>query len=467
MKKRIGIFILGIVSILSLCILIFSVVYPQVFEQFVGRVQMIHFHDLVHGHKVRFLLDVADEPSTDDILDQLLSAATIGNQIIVLVLLFLIPMIVMIVLLAIRKDKKGTLWNYIQKFMSYSLGFFGLFCCMFYGKNLVAFILLMIGMGALALVTLLDMILNKKTDIISLFFETTGLVAALFLSISERDYLSSFMITWAFCSIVFIYMIIKMNVKNESFASPYLPFGILKRRRLWFKYLYLTLSFSVAFILTIDHAGYFFLSLLLIILLNFILSFGYSYFIDLKAFRKYQKNLDIDSLEKEVLKFQNLPNVHPDTLCHYRLLFMQYVLVHDKTKFFEYYKMCNVPQSKKTLYFRYRCMMLRYGMTQEEFEHAHETLKKEFYNKQSIVKKIDKFYQFWSPYYGTNPKNISLGKLYKTNRKNAEHQNAISLFLLIHYYKNENQLDKVAELKTTFLKKYSMMTEFTKDLESL
>ena len=93
-------------------------------------------------------------------------------------------------------------------------------------------------------------------------------------------------------------------------------------------------------------------------------------------------------------------------------------------------------------------------------------LKKEFYNNKRALKSFDKFYNFWSPYYGINP-TVDISKTYRVDRKNNAYSNAISLFLLIHYYNNQKNTSKVRELKYEFLKKYSNLTEFVNDLNEL
>ncbi|MDE7161621.1 MAG: hypothetical protein K2N65_02545, partial [Anaeroplasmataceae bacterium] len=185
----------------------------------------------------------------------------------------------------------------------------------------------------------------------------------------------------------------------------------------------------------------------------------------IRPMRKYWKTLDIVQFEKDILKIQSRPNLHPDTILYYNILFMQCVLVHSKEKFFEYYKKCSSPQTKG-LQPLYRGLILRYGMTKEEFDHSFEILNKEFYNKKSVLKRVNKFYQFWQPYYGMNSNYIN-EKLYRIDRKKNQYQNAISLFVLIYYYKNNGQLDKAAELKTEFVKKYSVFEECIRDLETI
>lgn len=464
MKKRVGFIFLGIITIVSVCLLFFTFLKPQCFEQSIELAEQTAV--LEEGNQVRFLLDVQEEPTPDEVFEQILSGASISNQIVMLILLFFIPMVIMVTLFILRKDKKGTVWNYVQKFFFYCLAFFGMFCMMFYAKNRIAMILLMVGVGAVTIITVIDMILHKKTEIVTLFFETIC-IAECILFIVKKNYFI-FSVVWGFHLILFIWMIIKMNIKSERLTSPYLPFGILRRREIWFRYLYMSSTFSVAMVFLLDdYIGYFYLAILGIILLFVAYLYFKALFLNIRPVLKYYKTIDIDTLEKEIMKIKELPDLHPDTICYYNLLFMRFVLAHDKTKFFEYYRMCDVKPKNKTLYSLYRGLILRYGMTKEEFDHSYEILKKENFNRRRVVKRYDKFYQFWLPYYGTNPRNISLEKTYKTNRKKREYQNAISLFILIYYYKNENQMDKVEELRTLFLNKYSMLKEFVNDLEKL
>lgn len=468
MKKRVGLIFLSIVTLVSVCLLFLTFFNPQCFEQSTEWVeQTISLEEYTEsGTQIRFLLEVEENPTSDEIIDQFLSSASISNQIIMLVLVFFLPMVIMLTLFIVRKDKKGTIWNYVQKFLFYCLAFFGMFCMTFYAKNLIAMILLMVVVGAVTIITVIDMILHKKTEIVTLFFETICMAECILLIVQKNYFI--FVVVWGFYLILFIWMIIKMNIKSERLTSPYLPFGILRRREIWFRYLYMSSTFSVAMVFLLDdYIGYFYLAILGILILFIAYLYFKALFLNIRPILKYQKTLDIDMLEKEITKIKELPDLHPNTICYYNILFMRYVLAHDKTKFFEYYKMCDVKPENKILYPLYRGLILRYGMTKEEFEHSYEVLKRENFNRSRLIKRYDKFYQFWLPYYGTNPRNITLEKTYKTNHKKREYPNAISLFILIYYYKNENQMDKVEELKTLFLNKYSMLQELVKDLEKL
>ncbi|MDE6660881.1 MAG: hypothetical protein K2J93_03530, partial [Anaeroplasmataceae bacterium] len=168
---------------------------------------------------------------------------------------------------------------------------------------------------------------------------------------------------------------------------------------------------------------FFFVSFVIIMIgyfIGMILRFKYFF---LKPFRTFYKDLDLEALEQSVHKRQALPDVHPETINLYNILMIRHCISHSKDKGREYFKKIYLPKTKGYV-FQYRGLLLRYGLTKEEFDNAYEVLKKEFYNNKTALKNLDKFYKFWSPYYGTNP-TVDISKIYKFNRKNNAYQNAI------------------------------------------
>lgn len=461
MKKKLKYVILISITILCLgmCIVLF---HPQAGTE--KLTQMNESFAYVNGpYKMKYGIDTEEE--WPEPIDKIIDAGTLASQIILSTLLFVIPMIVIILLFAFRKDKKGTGWLYAQKILSYTISFFSLFSLMFFKQSEIALILLFVSFGILTLLTILEMAFRKSRDFVLLFFETIAWVETIYFLITSETFLNIELGLWTFNSIIFIWIIVRMCVINKKESSQYLPFSVTSMWELWIRYLYLTVFFSIAFIFTIGNTGYFLLSIFLVFIGFILLQYLKGIFWTARPLRKYWKTLNIIQFEEDILNIQKRPNLHPDTILYYNILFMSCVILHDKEKFYEYFKKCEEPKTKG-LKAAYRGLILRYGMSREEFENAFEILKKEFYNNRRIVKRFDKFYQYWLPYYGTNSNYANI-KLYKTNRKHKEYQNAISLFILVYYYKNFGQIDKAQELKSQFLKKYSVLTECVKDLEAV
>lgn len=382
---------------------------------------------------------------------------------------YLIPMIIMFILFLRRKEKKGLQVLYLQKFLSYSLSFFGFLFFVIIDENLSAAIVLLSLFGLLTLTTFIQTVTKKCRDFGRLILETICWVMSIHNLVSNKVF-GVFGALWIFNLIDFIFIILKMrklSLADPTLPKKCLPVGILYELENWIIYFYFAFTLIGAYFWSnaLGNLGY--------IILIFICSLSFYYigmllrhkFFFLKPFRKFHKDLDLEDLEKKIQKRQSLLNLHPETINFYNILLAQYSLAHNQEKTKEYIKKCYLPKTQGYV-LSYRGMMMRYGQTKDEFEHAYETLKREYYNNKMVLRSFEKFYQFWSPYYGTNRvENIS--KIYNYQRKNNSFSNAISLFVLIYYYKNENNMSKVEELKNEFLEKYRVLTEFVNDLNNL
>lgn len=402
------------------------------------------------------------------IVDNLTNAVLIALGTLLIFFFYIVPMIIMLILFFHNKNKTGKKLLYIEKFLSYTLAFFGFISLLFLENSLAAAIVLSCGLGILTALTVTEILKRITRDFSKLLIETICWVTMI-CSWATMDISGSFVCLWLFNTALFVLLLFRIRKKNREMmpATFTLPVGMLYDFESWITYLYCTITITLAFVLSdlYGNFGHFILGIVLIVILYY---FGMAYknaFLFLGPIRRYKKHLDFDKLEQEVHQYQSLPRIHPETINYYTILLTQFSLLHSQDKCKEYFSKCHYPKHKPYI-FTYRGLILRYGMTKAEFDHSYDVLKKEYYNKKRILKAIDKFYQFWLPYYGVNP-TTQISKIYNYQRKNDRLSNAISLFVLIYYYKNEGNQAKVEELKKLFLKEYSMLEEFVKDLEKL
>ncbi|MCM1131691.1 MAG: hypothetical protein NC310_06540 [Roseburia sp.] len=381
-------------------------------------------------------------------------------------LFYFVPMLVMLILFICRKEKKGLKLFYLHKFLSYTLSFFGLF--LLSKVDLTPAIVLLCGYGILTLIALYQNIVNNCRDFNSLIAETVCWAMNIYYFI-VHDIESIYINIWIFGLLDFIFALLRIRktAKMDPTLKNSLPVGILYSLEGWLIYLYFSITLSTFFIISeaLNHFEIFVVAALCIFLIYIVGMILRQGFFFLKPFREFYKDLNLDALENKIQKRQTLPHLHPETINFYNILLAQQCLAHDMEKTKKYIKKAYLPKTNRYI-LSYRGMNMRYGQSKEEFEHGYEVLKREYYNNKAMLKSFDKFYKFWLPYYGTNP-NQNIEKVYKYHRKNNEFSNAISLFVLIHYYKNENDISKVEELKKEFISKYGVLTEFVKDLNKL
>ncbi|MDE7385411.1 MAG: hypothetical protein K2M84_06600 [Anaeroplasmataceae bacterium] len=360
-------------------------------------------------------------------------------------LFYVIPMIAMVVLFCLRKTKKGYILLYLQKIISYSLFFFGLFGLIFYPENLAMLIVLFCIFGILTILNVIEIVTKNTRSFGRLEFVTMCWVVAIY-NLAIGVLFGAFIGLWIFNLGIFISIIFRISNKNKQAnldKEKYLPFGVLYNVERWITYFYFSSTMAISYVLTLVYNafGYFFLALFLILVFYYIGAILKNVLLFMKPIRVYVKDVDINKLETSIQKLQALPEIHPETINYYNLILAQFFLAHSKEKCREYLKKCYYPKTKSCI-ISYRGISLRYGMTKEEFDHSFEVLKKEFYNNKRAIKSFKKFYEFWLPYYGVNP-TVDVKKPYNYHRKKHTYNNAVSLFVLIYYYKNEGNLAKV------------------------
>lgn len=383
-------------------------------------------------------------------------------------LFYVVPMLVMLILFIRRKNKSNLRVLYLQKFLFYTFSFFSLFFLLAFPKDLTPAIVLLCGFGVLTLITLLQNILRNCKNFNSLIAETMCWAMNIYYLVKDLE--TVYINIWIFGFIDFIFILFKIRktVKMDPALQNHLPVGILYSLENWIIYLYFNITSCTTFITSEalgDRFEIFFVPLPFIFIFYFVGMILRYRFLFLKLFREFYKDLDLEALEKKIQKRQELPNLHPETINFYNILLAQHCLAHNMEKTRLYVKKTYLPKTKGYV-LSYRGMNMRYGQTKEELEYGYEVLKREYYNNKLALKSFDKFYKFWLPYYGTNPSQ-DIKKVYNYHRKNNEFSNAISLFVLIYYYKNENDVSKVEELKKEFISKYGNLTEFVNGLNAL
>ncbi|MDE6047674.1 MAG: hypothetical protein K2F56_03500, partial [Anaeroplasmataceae bacterium] len=340
-------------------------------------------------------------------------------------LFYVIPMIAMIVLFCLRKTKKGYILLYLQKIISYSLFFFGLFGLLFYPENLAMLIVLLCIFGILTILNVIEIVIKNTRSFGRLEFVTMCWVITI-CCLARGVLFGAFIGLWIFNLGIFISIIFRISNKNKQAnldKEKYLPFGVLYNVERWITYFYFSSTMAISYVLTLVYNafGYFFLALFLILVFYYIGAILKNVLLFMKPIRIYAKDVDINKLETSIQKLQALPEIHPETINYYNLILAQFFLAHSKEKCREYLKKCYYPKTKICI-IAYRGISLRYGMTKEEFDHSYEVLKKEFYNNKRAIKSFKKFYEFWLPYYGVNP-TVDVKKKYNYHRKKHIYNN--------------------------------------------
>ncbi|MDE6660880.1 MAG: hypothetical protein K2J93_03525 [Anaeroplasmataceae bacterium] len=139
--------------------------------------------------------------------------------------LYIIPMIIMIILFARRRDKKSFVLLYIQKFLSYSLFFFGFLFLIISDSDLAAGIVMLCLFGILTITTLIQNIKNNCKDFARLILETLCWVLIIY-NLSFGDVFVIFASLLIFCFIEFIFVTIR--IRKLKAVNPDLPKNCLR-----------------------------------------------------------------------------------------------------------------------------------------------------------------------------------------------------------------------------------------------
>lgn len=392
-------------------------------------------------------------------------SAAIASAILI-IFLYLIPMAIMLVLFIQRKNKKGNIMAYVEKFLSYSLFIIGLVLLIITNEDITTtpLIYFSLGLGALTVLSAIETYKSYGHSIIGLVIATAAWILEIYMLATKAkasDICAVFIFIFLLYFVFTLFWIHRKNSKTKSIQC--LPLEFLYRWEILVLYIYFTITLTLSFIF-VPSGGYFVLAIFFILYVYFIILILINRFIHLKPFFKLYKNLDVNRFVESLEKIINIPYLNPETRNKYLILFTKHMLIFNKGKFYELLKDCKLPKAKRYMY-EYSGLSFHYGQTKEEFDNAFEKMKREYYDNKLKLKKITKFYEFWQPYYGTNLK-VDIARIYKYDTKKP-YVNAVNLFVLIYYFYNEGNLSKVKELKTLFMNKYSMIGEFVKDLDQL
>lgn len=212
-----------------------------------------------------------------------------------------------------------------------------------------------------------------------------------------------------------------------------------------------------------------FIAIILILLLAFILKSGEIFIVLLifllyfllhlmiqihnqKDFTEFSKDLNYEKLKTNILRKINDKRINPETVALYKLKLAEAALCYSLEDFKEFYDSIvntNNNKIKRDIDF----LQLNYLLNEKDFINKANELK----NKHSkFSKKIDKFSEKWKFAYTSIKDDKMLQKLPYNTKNNLS--NAIDLFILISYYRNNNEIEKSNELYTIFKEKYSNVT---------
>lgn len=181
-----------------------------------------------------------------------------------------------------------------------------------------------------------------------------------------------------------------------------------------------------------------------------------------KPFRLFEQNMDFEEFETNLNKYTLNENIHPETRNFLNIIALRYVRLVSLSKNTEYNQKIKEPSVRSYQYF-YDLLKLNYSLSYDDVKSEYEVLKTKYHGLKTRA--FDRFMLRWEPYYlGTTYKDLD--KLCPLNTKNNI-TNAENMFIQIHYYYKNNDIDKAFALKDEFLKKFSGLKLLIKQLENI
>lgn len=181
-----------------------------------------------------------------------------------------------------------------------------------------------------------------------------------------------------------------------------------------------------------------------------------------KPFYLFKQNMDFEEFETNLNKYTLNENIHPETRNILNLMSLRYVRLVSLSKNTEYNQKIKEPSVKRYKYF-YDLQKLNYLLSYEDAKAECAVLKTKYHG--SKAKAFERFMLRWEPYYLGTASGV-LDRLCPMDTRNNI-TNAENMFIQIHYYYKNKNIDKALALKEEFLKSYSRLTLLTKQLENI
>ena len=333
------------------------------------------------------------------------------------------------------------------------------FCCWQFYINVFRYLQILLSI-IIFIFTLIQIIKYNQKHIAKLVFS----IILLILTILDAFFMELCIITSVIVLALFVINLVcidkykkkycdqnETKVKKDDVKVKYYPLNILNNKdNIIVKiglFIAIILILLFAFILKLNEILAVLLILLLYYLLHLIIQIH-----NLKDFTQFSKDLDYEKLKINILRKINDKRINPETVASYKLKLAEAALCYSLEDFKEFYDSI-VNTNNDKIKRNSDLLQLNYLLNEKDFINKANELKNKY---SKFSKKIDKFSERWKFAYTSIKDDKMLQKLPYNTKNNLS--NAIDLFILINYYRNNNEIEKSNELYAIFKEKYSNVT---------